>query len=200
MSAALLDEYNVVDNLIEDEKQEVLAQRSHILETASRKAQNRTLTLQETTDLYAKFNRTYESSVKRALHKEDESWALKLLKDCEEESPNNRLDTKINGEPIVNSEIVSSETSEHITVEPVKKVLSLKSETPKHLPNSILEDHYSLVTEEEKTTIRDLFIYDQFEAGNKYKRGIKSHKSFIIVMSVSVVLTLSGLIGISLFL
>ena len=164
MSAALLDEYNV-DNLIEDEKQEVLAQRSHILETASRKAQNRTLTLQETTDLYAKFNRTYESSVTRALHKEDESWALKLLKDCEEESANPKLETKINGEPVINKE-----TAEHITVEPVQKVLPLANKTPKHLPNAILEDHYSLVTDEEKTTIRDLFIYDQFESSNTYSR------------------------------
>lgn len=195
MSAALLDEYNVVDNLIEDEKQEVLAQRSHILETASRKAQNRTLTLQETTDLYAKFNRTYESSVTRSLHKEDESWALKLLKDCEEESASQKLETKINGEPIANKKAL-----EHINVEPVKKVVPLTNKTLKHVPNSVLEDHYSLVTDEEKTTIRDLFIYDQFESGSKYNRGIKSHKPFVIVMSVSVVLTLSGLIGISLFL
>ena len=190
MSAALLEEYNL-DSYIKDENHEVLAQRSQILETASRKAQERTLTLQETTDLYAKFNRTYESTFKSRTQKEDESWALKLLKECEEESAKNSFETLINGEPI----------SKKSSPKPVIKSPEIKVMDDSIKPAPALNNHYSLVTDEEKTTIRDLFIYDQFYAkNNRKKSGLSSHKSFLIVMSVSVAMTLSGLIGIALFL
>ena len=196
MSAAVLEEYNL-DTLIEDEKQEVLAQRSHILETASRKAQEKTLTLKETTDLYAKFNHTYENTLKRSLDKDDESWALKLLRECEEESIKPALETRINGEPVQNKpkfELSISNTKltdHHPELKNDQQTLSAK---PAY-------DNYStLITDEEKTTIRDLFIYDQFGSDNTNLTGLKSHKSFLITMSVSVVLTLSGLIGIALFL
>ena len=69
------------------------AEREKILRTASRKAQEKTLTLEETTDLFTQFNDTYSKRLQAKKEefeasKEniDESWALKLLKDCEEET------------------------------------------------------------------------------------------------------------------
>ena len=189
MSLALLEESNL-DTLLENEKREVLAQRSHILETASRKAQERTLTLQETTDLYAEFNRTYEKNFKNRIKKEDESWALKLLKDCEEESARDILESKINGERIAQKNT------------PKPSINFPETHPNEHLVDKkpAVNNHYSLVTDEEKTTIRDLFIYDQFYSDETNSSGSRSHKPFLVVMSLSVAITLSGLIGIAIFL
>jgi len=61
----------------------LLAKRAEIL----RKAQEQTLTIQETNDLFAQFNSTYESVSEPTLGTDgiDESWAVKLMKECEQE-------------------------------------------------------------------------------------------------------------------
>src|SRR5690606_7810040 len=99
MSVVLLEEYKLTKS--KSEKREVLEERARILETVSRKAKEKTLTLQETTDLYAKFNSTYEKSYgSQVKRKDDESWALKLIQECEDDAIKvNAFETKINGIP-----------------------------------------------------------------------------------------------------
>ena len=107
MSAAKLNEYASTTH--RNEQSRILAERTQALINISKKAREESLTLQETNDLYAEFNKTYDlsnnaivrpkknadvtktvSSIKTAeplkavgLDGVDESWAIKLLKESE---------------------------------------------------------------------------------------------------------------------
>mgnify|MGYP000580122992 CR=1 FL=1 len=98
MSAVKVNEYTPVN--FRKGQARILAERTQMLLSISRKAQERTLTLQETNDLYAEFNKTYEQhdrvikarggfeqhdSITVGADGVDESWALKLLKESEKE-------------------------------------------------------------------------------------------------------------------
>lgn len=190
MAVVLLDEYKSAKS--KDTRQEVLEERTRILETVSRKAQARTLTLQETTDLYAKFNSTYESTYRRSKKKEDESWALKLLQECEDDIVNSTFETRINGVPLEAKSPVQA-------IKPVPQPPLLDSYV--RLENELMVDEDEFITVDEQPTLKDSFIYDQVVA-NHTDQGTqkKSHQPLVLVMAISVVLTLSGLIGIALFL
>ena len=90
MSAVQVNEYSSFKHYGQTGSQ---AERAKILNTVSRKAKDKTLTLQETNDLFAKFNNTYslrageEARVDVAISDDgvDESWAVKLMKECEQE-------------------------------------------------------------------------------------------------------------------
>ncbi len=98
MSAVKVNEYTSAN--FRKGQSRILAERTQMLLSISRKAQERTLTLQETNDLYAEFNKTYEQhdrvikagggneqldSITVGADGVDESWALKLLKESEQE-------------------------------------------------------------------------------------------------------------------
>jgi len=70
-----------------DARSGVQAERANILKTVSQKAIDKTLTLQETNDLFAKFNSTYDPHHISCLGNDgvDESWAVKLMRECEED-------------------------------------------------------------------------------------------------------------------
>jgi hypothetical protein len=112
MSAIEVDEYISVKR--NDNHTEVLAERAKILRTVSRKAQDKTLTLEETNDLFAKFNETYQarSAVKKkpvtktftdtSVHGVDESWAIKLMRECEQEDSSSLKTSKhLNTDPFL---------------------------------------------------------------------------------------------------
>lgn len=98
MSVVALEQHSY--RKTQDNKQTILAERTRILETVARKSQEKTLTLKETTDLYAKFNLTYEASNNSLVV--DESWALELLQESEEEDirssyERSMIETRVNG-------------------------------------------------------------------------------------------------------
>jgi len=94
MSAIKVNEITSIEH--HNEQRRLLDERAKILNTVSRKAQEKTLTIQEANDLYAKFNSTYTSEINRSYRSQkqtaiaqdgvDESWAIKLLKECEQEN------------------------------------------------------------------------------------------------------------------
>jgi len=81
MSVVKMNEYTALKR--HKDQTSLLAKRAEIL----RKAQEKTLTIQETNDLFAQFNSTYESVSEPTLGTDgiDESWAVKLMKECEQE-------------------------------------------------------------------------------------------------------------------
>jgi|GEM_PF-5482800 len=107
MSVVKLNEYTSTSDRTEQSK--MLAERTQMLINISKKAREESLTLQETNDLYAEFNKAYdlsfnateaptkfentvkkEISIKKAeplktvgLDGVDESWAIKLLRESE---------------------------------------------------------------------------------------------------------------------
>ena len=114
MSVVKLNEYTSTSDRTEQSK--MLAERTQMLINISKKAREESLTLQETNDLYAEFNKTYDLSsntiagstnienvTKKAeplktvgLDGVDESWAIKLLKEseleeCMSKSRNNKV-------------------------------------------------------------------------------------------------------------
>jgi hypothetical protein len=189
MSVVLLEEYKSVKTT--NDRREVLRERTRILETVSRKAQEKTLTLQETTDLYAKFNSTYElnygSKVKR---NDDESWALKLIQECEDDaSKTASFETRINGVPLTPNAAKAPKAKPNL------------SEIRAINQNNSTIDKPKLI--EEKVRLRDSFIYDQFSLNQIEKDAQlakKSHHSLIIVMAISVFVTATALIGGAIFL
>jgi len=72
-----------------EEKSGLLAERTKILATVSQKAQDQTLTLQETNDLFEQFNNTYDAKYISCVANDgvDESWAIKLIRECEQDGP-----------------------------------------------------------------------------------------------------------------
>ena len=81
MSVIKINEYTSIKR--HNNQSSLLAKRAEIL----RKAQDQTLTIQETNDLFAQFNSTYELRSEPTLGTDgvDESWAVKLIKECEQE-------------------------------------------------------------------------------------------------------------------
>jgi hypothetical protein len=183
----MLEEYKLTKS--RNDRLEVLEERAQILEIASRKAQERTLTLKETTDLYAKFNSTYESTYKRSNSKDDESWALKLIQECVDETlqpPS--LESKVNGITVVNGETHSISKKPSLT-----EIKSLKIHTS-------LDDAIFVET---KPKLRDSFVYEQLYLNSlsespRYRTN--SHQSFVTILAISIAISLSALIGISIFL
>lgn len=101
MSAATVEDFGTPG--ITKGNQELNNERARILNTVSRKAQEQTLTLEETTALYEKFNETYSAYRSNKPHSNvDESWALQLLQECEQEDSakgHSPVQTRINGIP-----------------------------------------------------------------------------------------------------
>lgn len=153
MSAARLEEY-ISDNF-SDSQSEIREERTRILEMASQKAKEKTLTLKETTDLYEKFNHTFDENFKSAkrAQKDDESWALKLLEEAEEEH-NHSLETRINGVPLnFKNECTTNQKSQPSRI--IKQKIYQEELKPAPLINK--EDMVR-----EKSKFIDFFIYDQF--------------------------------------
>ncbi|MFV1873436.1 MAG: hypothetical protein ACMZ64_08965 [Oleiphilus sp.] len=195
MSAAQVDEFSSINDT--EKHNEIIEERSRILDTVSRKAQNKTLTLQETTDLYAKFNSTFESGflAKKRLRPDDESWALKLLEEAEKESDDSvSLETRVNGIPL----------DEQIRVE--TKSLSKPTLINKEYIDSCLKhqdesaclslDKHPDATESNKETksrLVDSFIYEQFSLENELSQSSahrKTHQALFAIMFVSTLATM----------
>tara|TARA_R110001592_G_C13145402_1_gene747679 strand:+ start:260 stop:877 length:618 start_codon:yes stop_codon:yes gene_type:complete len=190
MSVVLLDEYK--SSKSENVKQEVIAERAHILEMVSHKSQERPLTLQETTDLYTQFNSTYETTyASKVKNKEDESWALKLLQDCEDDaSKKSTFETRVNGIPLANIAKVSKQNLQVVM-------------TDTKASNQNFHPQEDIILVKDKPKLRDSFIYDQFNIhydAASSKTYQKSHKMFASIMAISMAITLSALIGGALFL
>ena len=190
MSVILLDEYK--SSKTKNDRQEILAERARILNMASQKARNNALTLKETTDLYAQFNSTYEATYSSKVNnKEDESWALKLLQDCEDDaSKSPAFETRINGIPLASRSTVSKQNLQ-----------IMMTGTKASNQNFHTEEDRILV--ENKPKLRDSFIYEQFNI--HYDSGSsrsyqKSHKAFVSIMAISIAITMAALIGGALFL
>jgi len=190
MSIVLLDEYKSSKTKID--RQEVLAERARILKMVSQKSKKRTLTLQETTDLYTQFNNTYESTyTSKEKNKEDESWALKLLQDCEDDT-NKRpaFETHINGIPLASRSTVSKQNLQVVM-------------TGTKASNQNFHSEEEPILVEDKPKLRDSFIYDQFNihydtaSSRSYQ---KVHKTFVSIMAISIAITMSALISGALFL
>lgn len=187
MSVVHLEEYKSAKKI--NARRDVLQERTQILETVSRKAQEKTLTLQETTDLYAKFNRTYEQNYgAKVKHNDDESWALKLIQESENDAPRNTsFETRINGVPVVTQKAKIQKPS-------LSEIRAINQ-------NAYIKDEPIFV--EDKPKLRDSFIYDQFNSpyqssdSRTYK---KSHQTFVSIMALSIAITITALIGGALFL
>lgn len=187
MSVVDLEEYKSAKKI--NARRDVLQERTQILETVSRKAQEKTLTLQETTDLYAKFNSTYELNYGTKVNKkDDESWALKLIQESENDAPRNTsFETRINGVPVVTQKAKIQKPS-------LSEIRAINQ-------NAYIKDEPIFV--EDKPKLRDSFIYDQFNSpyqssdSRTYK---KSHQTFVSIMALSIAITITALIGGALFL
>ena len=187
MSVVLLEEYKSVKKT--NNRRNALKERTQILETASRKAQEKTLTLQETTDLYAKFNSTYEqnygSKVKR---NDDESWALKLIQESEDDAPKNTsFETRINGVPVVTQKAKIQKPS-------LSEIRAINQ-------NAYIKDEPIFL--EDKLKLRDSFIYDSYNGrynSTATKFNKKPHQAFVSIMALSIAITITALIGGALFL
>jgi len=98
MSVATIEDYG--NSALEQDNKQIHDERARILNMVSQKAQDQTLTLQETTALYEKFNQTYTAYRSTEPQEVDESWALELLQESEqEEAENTTFQTRINGTP-----------------------------------------------------------------------------------------------------
>jgi len=129
MSAIKVNEQSSFEH--HNDQARILAERTQILHTVSRKAQEKTLTLQETNDLFAQFNNTYDLnrrvtdvqrrsavSQKRASDSHvipsvaedgvDESWAIKLLKECEQEDTTSAIKQQMKSKNIWESELTEA--------------------------------------------------------------------------------------------
>tara|TARA_R110002167_G_scaffold365609_2_gene590788 strand:- start:1303 stop:1872 length:570 start_codon:yes stop_codon:yes gene_type:complete len=187
MPTVLLEDYKPVKTT--NDRQKVLKERAQILETVARKAQEKTLTLQETTDLYAKFNSTYErnyaSQVKRS---DDESWALKLIKECEEDTPkDSSFETRINGIPVA--------------IQKAKTQKPNLSEIRAINQNVYANDDFKSVSN--KTNLSADFIFNQLSQNRGTRNSQvakKSQRSLIRVIAISVAITVTALLGNAFFL
>jgi len=227
MSAATLDEYTSVNAesssvnsrsislKAHDSKHNVLAERARILETAARKAQEKTLTLEETTDLYARFNRTYESGYQsKKLPQEDESWALKLLEECTQETdPESALQTRVNGIPQASQSLQLIQSARTKLAPPTKPatninaVQSLIVSTSPTLSETILQDNplaeiiaEEMMADKPKLNLREAFIYEQFNLANdaKAERARRNaNQTFWIILGISSLFTLTALMVLS---
>lgn len=204
MSAATLDEFTSVKSHSAKPHQSnsndtAHAERARILETVARKAQEKTLTLQETTDLYARFNQTYESAyVKNTLPQEDESWALKLLEECAQENDaDNALQTRVNGEPLKPSPLKLIKPAQ------TKNSKASEKQPPKRtLEQALFSEEFEQTTGKPKINFREAFIYEQFnfaEDGSGETARRQTNRTFWIILSLSGALTLASLIAISQF-
>jgi hypothetical protein len=206
MSAATLDEYTSVKTRSGNAKpvnsnDSVLAERARILETVARKAQEKTLTLQETTDLYARFNRTYETGYQsKSQPQEDESWALQLLEECARENEaNNALQTRVNGEPQVQQALKLVKPSQSIPKNTARPARS--SDSNKTLEQMLFADEPAQA-DKPKLNLRDAFIYDQFnftEEDTGQNARNNANRLFWIILSFSGLFTLATLIALSHF-
>lgn len=193
MSATTLDEYTSVKatygKKIPNHKQAVLAERQHILETVSRKTQDKTLTLKETTDLYAKFNRTYEAQYRSKTNLlDDESWALKLLAECEHDSiENNVLQTRINGIPEAAKPLQFVKPQQPTIKSPADDV-------------NCAQEHTTKPINKPKIKLSEAFIYEQFSLDDHQTAYKNPNRTFWIFMGISALVTSSVLFAISQFL
>ena len=227
MSAATLDEYTSVNaesssvkshsisSKAHDSKHGVLAERARILETVARKAQEKTLTLEETTDLYARFNRTYESGYQsRKLPQEDESWALKLLEECSQETdPESALQTRVNGIPQASQSLQLIQSARTKPAPQTKSASNINADqssiasTRPSLSETILQDNplaeiiaEEMAADKPKLNLREAFIYDQFNFAHdaKAERARKNaNQTFWIILGISSILTVTALMMLS---
>jgi hypothetical protein len=214
MSAATLDQYTSVknnnaalkdNNTVVKSNKTVLAERAEILETVARKAQEKTLTLQETTDLYARFNQTYEAGYQHKIqHQEDESWALKLLEECARESETeNALQTRVNGEPqplpalkLVNASRNKPSATHARSNTKTNRSASLSNAPTLH--QTLFSDELAemeTLAEKPKLKLREAFVYDQFNFTEEDTSlaGRKNNQTFWIIFVLSSLFTLAAL-------
>lgn len=185
MSVATLDDYGTLES--KKDSQEINAERNRILNTVFRKAQDQTLTLQETTDLYEKFNSTYnKGSINEKPQDIDESWALELLQECEkeelitvEEPP--VLRTRINGLP-----------SEARTQASINRTTLSKPANDSHLLSAAAE-HENGVKLNAKNLQTD--ISEHFSTAP----ASKQHNAFAAFIITSSLVTVGILLGFSVF-
>lgn len=187
MSVVLLEEYKSVKTA--NERKEVLKERARILEMVSRKAQDKTLTLQETTDLYEKFNSTYERSFESKVKRhEDESWALKLIQESEEDaSKNTAFETRINGIPVVTQKAKVQKPN-------LSEIRAINQD-------SYAKDDPIFV--DSKPQLKEDFIYNQFSLSSVTRDALvakKSQRSLITIIAISAAITITALVGNALFL
>lgn len=198
MSAARIDEFSSIN--LTDDKREIFEERSRILEMVSQKAKEKTLTLQETTDLYAKFNSTFDPSFhanKRA-RKDDESWALKLLEESEQEAEKEALlETRINGIPL------DAQAKQGKKAPKQFKPSLISNNFDSSRAHAIENPDLAIYVEEdfeEKPRLRDAFIYEQFSLKNDLKRQNphrKTHQSLFIIMFISTLISMAAIVGTS---
>lgn len=195
-------------------KDSVFAERTRILETVARKAQEKTLTLEETTDLYARFNRTYESNYQsKKLPQEDESWALQLLEECVQENEvDTALKTRVNGIPqvsqaqrLIQSPSLNSAAQTDSTAH-LRPNHTSSSQSSHFLNDTILQDSVlaDLIAEEiavkPKLRLREAFIYDQFNFTDDAKgqdTRKNANRTFWFILGISSLLTVSVLMVLS---
>ncbi len=220
MSAAMLDDYTSVKSKApssptKKHQKNLYAERARILETAALKAQNKTLTLQETTDLFARFNQTYEATytfqdeTSENVTTEDESWALKLLEECAKENETEHaLQTRVNGVPQVKKALKQvSNTREEKTSSALNSEQNyIDSLLRTTAANSVaqIDAPFSSKGEQKKPglKLKDAFIYEQFNLQHNHpglRSSERSNLSFWIFLSISSALTLCSLLLISQF-
>jgi len=236
MSAATLDEYTSVNSESSSVKphpiptkpkdsspgvskpgfgqHSVLAERAKILETVARKAQEKTLTLEETTDLYARFNRTYEANYQnKKSPQEDESWALQLLEECAQENEADAaLQTRVNGIPQVSQSLrlvqsprlnSAAQTKPASSLKPAHTSISSNShpQTDTILQSNLLDDIFAEeIAEKPKLNLREAFIYEQFNFTDDAKgqdTRKNANRTFWIILGISSLVTVSALMVLS---
>ena len=184
MSAATLNDYSTQER--NTESQQVQAERTRILNMVSRKAQEQTLTLEETTALYEKFNRTYSAYRSNEPQSVDESWALELLQECEQEEiekayESTLFQTRINGIP-------------H---KAKSKLNNCKQDAPAPANDVIIVDQTSSVAAKPFTP-QDL-NFDLNESFGKKTSTTQRHDAFATFVITSSIITLAALLGFSIF-
>ncbi len=87
MSSFSLSKIPTLQPLTEESAFGAVQERDEIIKIATRKSQDKTLTLEESNRLLEQFNKTLQEIAEQRKSKGsvDESWALDLLKDCDED-------------------------------------------------------------------------------------------------------------------
>ncbi len=184
MSAASLDNYGAQI----PQKRQIQDERTRILDTVSRKAQEQTLTLQETTALYEKFNHTYSAKNTTETQHVDERWALELLEESEQEDivkayENTSFQTRINGIP--HQATQSSHNSMNTKPSPANDAIIVEDNSK--LSRTVIVDSQHIQQS----------IDEYFRTPNK---GAQQDKALASIIVASGVATLSILLGLAWFL
>jgi hypothetical protein len=181
MSAASLDDFGTLG--LNKESHNINDERTRILNMVSRKAKDQTLTLEETTALYEKFNQTYSAYRSTEPQEVDESWAIELLQECEQDESirvqePTLLQTRVNGIP--------HQTKKNAT-----------KPTPKAQASANDDSLISVTQEKSLEDIRNLHfnVSEHFVTGKTNQR----HDAFATFIIASSVITVASLLAFSIF-